>query len=549
MMATKRIQSKGDGTHKLLFSALLWTMPAAALLQDGAARADRGDPLDLTARAADYAQREKAASKSVLDTLARLRAKIASEHRAYVVGVTVVSGKRLQDITGLRGLPQLSPQANAQARTSEAASRKAVQARTANPITDALAALGLRAGSSFDWRDAGVVSPIRDQGGCGSCWAFASGAAFEANFRIRHSGRDSQVDTSEQQLVDCVPSGCEGSNPYYAFAYLQSGPGFLHEGSLGYKAQDQGNLLCQYVGGSWNVLNLPALPLGVPRVGMFDLPTFARVQDFGFEAPDAGDAGVSRIKDLLKNHGPLVTGMCVGEAFQNYTGGVIDDNVPCVYSGPGANGHAVTIVGWSDTPPRPPALPSWVVWPTGGVWIVRNSWGESWGASGYFMTPYSNGMSLAQVVGWVETSPTRRVQIKVSGGSGKRAYLSVPSDGSKADLFTTDDGSGHQRWYLEPSSDGSYYHIRVGGGVLGTRRYLSVSADGTHVDLFDQDDGSGRQRWVLQQSPDKTTSNILIQGGVNGGRKYLSASADGSIVDLWTQDDGSGRQRWTLNPL
>ena len=76
----------------------------------------------------------------------------------------------------------------------------------------------------------------------------------------------------------------------------------------------------------------------------------------------------------------------------------------------------------------------------------------------------------------------------------------------------------------------------ISGGVNGPRRFLSVPNDGSMADLYTKDDGSGHQRWLLQLSSDRTTYNILVSGGVSGGRKYLSTTADGTKVDLYTQD-------------
>ena len=136
----------------------------------------------------------------------------------------------------------------------------------------------------------------------------------------------------------------------------------------------------------------------------------------------------------------------------------------------------------------------------------------------------------------------KHMQVRVKGGTfGGRILLSCTADLAKVDLFTTDDNSGRQKWYLEPTGFGNY-HIIVHNG----RWYLSCTSDGAKVDLFSTDDGSGRQRWVVNNHGDYVT--IEIAGGVFSGRKFLSCSADGGIVDLWTVDDGSGRQRWDLFP-
>lgn len=72
----------------------------------------------------------------------------------------------------------------------------------------------LTAKGNVDWRNAGLVSPVKDQGGCGSCWAFAAIANFESYFlRLKQP-----LDLSEQMVVDCSQgdNGCDGGNAYYA---------------------------------------------------------------------------------------------------------------------------------------------------------------------------------------------------------------------------------------------------------------------------------------------------------------------------------------------
>lgn len=140
--------------------------------------------------------------------------------------------------------------------------------------------------------------------------------------------------------------------------------------------------------------------------------------------------------------------------------------------------------------------------------------------------------------------------IGISGGvaPSARRLLSVPSEGNRADLYNTDDGTGHQRWRLQLSPDRVTYNIVVFGGVNGGRRYLSTTDDGTKVDLYTSNDGSGRQRWRIQRSADGRSYNLIVAGGVRGGRTYLSTVRDGTLVDLYTSDNGSGRQRWTFTP-
>jgi len=76
---------------------------------------------------------------------------------------------------------------------------------------------------SFDWREKGAVTSIKDQGTCGSCWAFASSASIESAYAIKNN---ISLDLSEQQLVDCSSvgkyhsQGCDGADIGQAFQYV-----------------------------------------------------------------------------------------------------------------------------------------------------------------------------------------------------------------------------------------------------------------------------------------------------------------------------------------
>mmetsp|Transcript_25264 Transcript_25264/g.34445 ORF Transcript_25264/g.34445 Transcript_25264/m.34445 type:complete len:181 (+) Transcript_25264:23-565(+) len=76
--------------------------------------------------------------------------------------------------------------------------------------------------SSIDWRNHGAVTPVQDQGSCGSCWTFGATAALECAYKLKH-GKLTKM--SEQQFVDCDKNsyGCDGGWDFSAYNYLLKG--------------------------------------------------------------------------------------------------------------------------------------------------------------------------------------------------------------------------------------------------------------------------------------------------------------------------------------
>jgi hypothetical protein len=183
--------------------------------------------------------------------------------------------------------------------------------------------------TDVDWRDKGAVTHVKDQGQCGSAWAFSATGAMESLGFIWGKGLK---DLSEQQLVDCSGSagnhGCNGGEPTRAFEWYKShGP--ASQASYPYTARDGS---CKAASA---VLSPIAKVVTIPK---------------GNEEALAAAVVVQPVSVLVDASG----------GFQSYHGGVF--NGPC-----GATpDHAVLIVGYTPT-----------------YWIVKNSWGTAWGMSGY----------------------------------------------------------------------------------------------------------------------------------------------------------------------
>ena len=253
--------------------------------------------------------------------------------------------------------------------------------------------------SNFDWRTLVTLPPARDQGNCGSCWAFGTVAAMEASLIINGlAGAD--VDLSEQFLIDCNDptknpySGskysCEhGGYPAHMYHYdtlglSQTTIGAVLESDVPYVAYDQA---C-----STNDLNKP-----------YSLDQWGYTAGSWYATPTD-----DQIKNAIYTYGPVGAGVCSAAAWFDYKGGIYtaDDSAHCNW---GVN-HMINLVGWNDDE---------------GYWILRNTWGSKWGMNGYMYMKY--GISrIGQGTSWVVT-PGQLVLALVRSGTGTGVVASNPA--------------------------------------------------------------------------------------------------------------------------
>ena len=211
----------------------------------------------------------------------------------------------------------------------------------------------------FDWRDIGgqdFTTPVRNQGACGSCWAFAAVGALEAKFDITASNPNLNYDLSEQHLIcDGSCGDCGGGWEFAALDFFRN-TGITDEATLPYTAQNTSP--------NW------------PLTGAHWLYQITANQNWLTCTTD-------NLQSALQTYGPLVCAINTSDWYTPTTAPVGDIDAPplgFMEDPVGAINHAVLMVGYNDVP----TLPS------GGYWVVKNSWGSGWGDSGYGYFEYGD---------------------------------------------------------------------------------------------------------------------------------------------------------------
>ncbi|XP_007479355.1 pro-cathepsin H [Monodelphis domestica] len=195
----------------------------------------------------------------------------------------------------------------------------------------------------MDWRKKGnYVSPVKNQGGCGSCWTFSTTGGLESAVAIA-TGK--LLSLAEQQLVDCAQAfnnhGCNGGLPSQAFEYIMYNNGIMGEDTYPYEGKDG---TCRFK----------------PDKAIAFVKDVVNITIYDEEA----------MTEAVAHHNPVSFAFEVTEDFMSYRDGIYSN--PRCDKSPDKVNHAVLAVGYGKN---------------NGIlyWIVKNSWGTSWGNNGYFL--------------------------------------------------------------------------------------------------------------------------------------------------------------------
>ncbi|XP_028637209.1 cathepsin 7-like [Grammomys surdaster] len=199
---------------------------------------------------------------------------------------------------------------------------------------------------ALDWRKEGYVTPVRSQGACGACWAFAVAGSIEGQL-FKKTGK--LLPLSVQNLVDCSRTfgtmGCKGGRIYNAFQYVKNNGGLEAEATYPYEAKE-GH--CRY------------------------RPEYSVVKVIRFLVVPRNEEAL--INALVTN-GPIAVGIdAQHESFKKYTGGIYHEP-NCKRDSPN---HSMLLVGFGYEGQESEGRK---------YWLVKNSHGEQWGEKGYMKIP------------------------------------------------------------------------------------------------------------------------------------------------------------------
>jgi C1A family cysteine protease len=345
--------------------------------------------------------------------------------------------------------------------------------------------------ASLDWRNINgqnYVTPIRNQGSCGSCWAFASAAALEASRLITANTPNTDLNLAEQILVSCSGAGdCNGG-------YINTAADFMRNVGLPVES------CYPYTGTNGTCSNACA---------NYQSSTY-KILSWNW-VTTTSNTTVDSLKSAVYTYGPLLTTMDVYSDFSYYHSGVYTYT-----SGGYLGGHAVLIVGYDDP---------------GQYFTVKNSWGTGWGESGYFKIGYSELNSVVNFGDWTiayaSAAPTCTYSLSATtshaDASGGPATVSVNVSSTSCSWAAASDAS----WVTITSGTGAtgsgavYYTVAANTGTGSRTGTMTVAG----------------QTYTITQDGNSCTSSVNQNFGATGGTVTLKVTLPSSCTWQATTTD------------
>jgi len=383
--------------------------------------------------------------------------------------------------------------------------------------------------STWDWRSANYkgktgdwTTPIRNQGECSSCWAFAAVGTLESVINIREGNPDWDMDLSEQYVLSCLPAaadtygeGCLGGNVNDAFYCIKSTTssgngvnGIIPESCMPYLVSD--DISCSYKCSDWMNHLVP-------------------IADFGEE-----DYTNYQIRDMLYTSGPVATIMEVYSDFYDYDNGIYEKSY-----GNYVFNHAVIIVGYNNDQ---------------GYWICKNSWGTSWGENGWFKIYYDE-CDIGNVICWVDYAPTTVTPI-LSYNPHSYDFGIICQDETESTTFQIwNGGIGTLSYTISESCDWIGLST-TSGSSTGEQDTINVNVDTENLEpgfyeydiLIDSNEGSGLFTVSIQvvnagseeidQIQDIYNNNFKLYKGIWRAQSFTPSLSLLKSIDLYIAKSG-----------
>jgi len=290
-----------------------------------------------------YVKRLAKASPEAKARIAALQAEGRAKGWTFPIAYTGVSDRPLSQLAGER---EPTPQQLAAAPAINAQAQRVLQVYNQDLVARKIKILRTTCSpkaKSWDWRKSGKVTTPKLQS-CGDCWAFATAGQIEAALLMAGW---SKSDLSEQHVLSCSNSGdCEGGRRWDALPW-----------AINTAVATQ--IQYPYEGGV-------ASACKASIAGSAKLLAWGWVHNSG-EPP----AAPATLKNALCEYGPISIGILSTPALSNYGGGGAVFNENATTGVP----HAIVLVGWDDAK---------------GAWLIKNSWGETWGDGGYGWIQYGS---------------------------------------------------------------------------------------------------------------------------------------------------------------